>query len=146
MNRLKSMSVLRAGLLLGVVAAGAASATSGASSTTATIATSAAASSFSVAGRRCSPDAVAVGSGCLDKYEASVWRVSHPATTNEGLVRKIQQGRATRADLIEGGATQLGLTADDYAPCERNGANCADDIYAVSLPSEIPSGFINWFQ
>src|SRR5262245_36705069 len=82
----------------------------------------------------CAPDAVPAGSVCLDKYEASVWRVPDPTTTNVTLVRKIQLGRATRADLEAGGATQLGVTVD-YAPCAHNGQNCANDIYAVSLPS-----------
>jgi len=35
---------------------------------------------------------------------------------------------------------------DDYAPCTKNGQNCVNDIYAVSLPSEIPSSHITWFQ
>ena len=94
--------------------------------------------------RRCAPDAVVAGTVCLDRYEASVWRVPDP-TTNAVLVRKIQLGIATRADLTAGGATQLGLVGD-YAPCARNGQNCTNDIYAVSLPSEIPSTDITWFQ
>jgi formylglycine-generating enzyme required for sulfatase activity len=61
------------------------------------------------------------------------------------LVRKIQLGKATQADLTAGGATQLG-TVGDYAPCTKNGQNCANDIYALSLPSEIPSRRITWFQ
>src|SRR5215468_3891141 len=95
--------------------------------------------------RRCSADAVVAGTVCLDRYEASVWRVPSPTTTNASLVRKIQLGKATEADLTAGGATQLGVTVD-YAPCTDNGQNCADDIYAVSLPSEIPSARITWFQ
>jgi len=39
------------------------------------------------------------------KYEASVWRVPNPTTINTGLVKKIQQGRATQADLTAAGAT-----------------------------------------
>ena len=96
--------------------------------------------------RRCAADAVVAGTVCLDRYEASVWRVPNPTTTNASLVRKIQLGRATQADLTAGGATQLGTAGDDYAPCTDNGQNCANDIYAVSLPSEIPSAFITWFQ
>ncbi len=96
--------------------------------------------------RRCGTDAVLAGTLCLDRYEASVWRVPNPTTTNALLVRKIQLGRATQADLTAGGATQLGTGGDDYAPCTDNGQNCANDIYAVSLPSEIPSAFITWFQ
>lgn len=96
--------------------------------------------------KKCGADAVVAGTVCLDTYEASVWRVPNPTTTNANLVRKIQLGRATRADLTGGGATQLGTASDDYAPCTDNGQNCADDIYAVSLPSEIPAAHITWFQ
>jgi eukaryotic-like serine/threonine-protein kinase len=96
--------------------------------------------------RRCAPDAALAGTVCLDAYEASVWRVPNPTTTNASLVRKIQLGRATRADLTAGAATQLGTAGDDYAPCTNNGQNCANEIYAVSLPSEIPSANITWFQ
>ena len=95
---------------------------------------------------RCTPDSVMAGPVCVDRYEASVWRVPHPSTTNAGLVRLIQQGLATRGDLTAAGATQLGLTGDDYAPCAHDGQNCANDIYAVSLVSETPSAFVTWFQ
>jgi hypothetical protein len=94
----------------------------------------------------CAPDAVASGPVCLDRYEASVWRVPNPATTNASLVTKITLGTATRADLTAGGATPLGTAGDDYAPCTKDGQNCANDIYAVSLPLEIPSANITWFQ
>jgi hypothetical protein len=57
--------------------------------------------------RRCSADAVMAGTVCLDKYEASMWRVSGP-TTSATLVSNIRLGRATQADLTAGGATQLG--------------------------------------
>ena len=56
------------------------------------------------------------------------------------------RARRPQADLTAGGATQLGTASDDYAPCTQNGQNCANDIYAVSLPSEIPSANITWFQ
>jgi hypothetical protein len=94
----------------------------------------------------CGPDAVPAGTACLDRYEASVWRVPNPTATNAPLVRKIQLGIATALDLASGGATRLGLGGDDYAPCTDDGQSCADDIYAVSLPSEIPSAHITWFQ
>ena len=111
------------------------------------VASAAAADFPTTAVRKCGPDAVAAGTVCLDRYEASVWRVPNPTTTNAGLVRKIQLGRATRADLTAGAATQLGThQGADYAPCTDNGQNCANDIYAVSLPSEMPSAHITWFQ
>ena len=95
---------------------------------------------------KCAPDAVVSGTVCMDTYEASVWRVPAPATLNKRLVTKIQKGKATALDLANGGATQLGVASDDYAPCADSGQNCADDIYAVSLPSVTPSSFITWFQ
>src|SRR5262245_6656067 len=95
---------------------------------------------------RCPPDSVTVGTNCIDTYEASVWRVPDPTTTNKSLVAKIQQGRATAADLTKGGATQLGLVSGDYAPCAASGQNCVNDIYAVSLPAVLPSAFATWFQ
>jgi hypothetical protein len=95
---------------------------------------------------RCGTDAVAAGTVCLDRYEASVWRIPHPATTNGILVRKVQLGRATEADLVSGGAMQLGTKGDDFARCADDGQGCADDVYAVSLPSVIPSAYVTWFQ
>jgi len=96
--------------------------------------------------KKCGADAVAVGAVCLDTYEASVWRVPEPTTTNAFLGRKIRQDDATRADLTVGAATQLGTASDDYAPCTDDGLHCANDIYAVSLPSVIPSAHVTWFQ
>jgi formylglycine-generating enzyme required for sulfatase activity len=96
---------------------------------------------------RCPADAVVSGTGCMDRYEASVWRVPAPTTSNKGLVARIRAGKATAAILAAGGATQLGVRApDDYAPCADSGQNCADDIYAVSLPGVTPSAIITWFQ
>lgn len=96
--------------------------------------------------RRCRPDAVVAGTVCVDRYEASVWRVPGANAANATLVRKIQLGSATRDDLVAGGATQLGTATDDYAPCAHDGQNCAKDIYAVSLPGVAPSAFVTWFQ
>ena len=95
---------------------------------------------------KCSNDAVVSGTVCMDKYEASVWRVPSPTTLNKKLVKKIQMGKASATDLTTGGATQLGTAGDDYAPCAESGQNCADDIYAVSLPVATPSAYITWFQ
>jgi hypothetical protein len=96
--------------------------------------------------RRCGPAAVVAGTVCMDRYEASVWRVPDATTTNAALVWKIQLGRVSHADLTAAGATQLGTAGDDYEPCKDTGQNCANDIYAVSLPSETPSADITWFQ
>jgi hypothetical protein len=99
-----------------------------------------------VAASPCAPDAVPAGTTCLDRYEASVWRVPNPKTTNALLVRKIQLGIATFLDLTSSGATHLGVVGDDYTPCTDDGQSCAGDIYAVSLPLQIPSAHITWFQ
>ncbi len=84
----------------------------------------------------------------MDKYEASVWRVPNPTTANSELVGKIKSGVATVADLTAGGATLLGTGGggNEYAPCAKSGQNCANDIYAVSLPGVTPSAVITWFQ
>jgi hypothetical protein len=95
---------------------------------------------------KCAPDAVVSGTVCMDTFEASVWRVPNATTANKGLVKKIQQGKATVADLAKGGATQLGATSDNYAPCADSGQNCADDIYAVSVVGVTPSSWMTWFQ
>lgn len=97
-------------------------------------------------GTACAPDAVSAGTVCMDTYEASVWRVPESTGANAGLVRRIRLGTATQADLIAGGATPLGRESDDYAPCDDAGRNCTNDVFAVSLPSVIPSAFITWFQ
>jgi hypothetical protein len=97
--------------------------------------------------KKCPTDAVLSGTVCMDKYEASVWRVPDPTTGNKALVGKIQSGKATAAELAAAGATQLGVGAtDDYAPCTDGGQNCTDDIYAVSLPGVAPSANVTWFQ
>lgn len=96
--------------------------------------------------RRCAADAVVAGTVCIDRYEASVWRVPNATTTNAMLASRIRLGRATAADLRAGGAIQLGVSGDDYAPCADDGGGCADDIFALSLPAQIPSADITWFQ
>ena len=96
---------------------------------------------------KCAADAVVSGAGCMDKYEASVWRVPDPLGVNKSLVTQLQQGRATAALLVAGGAAQLGVgTKDDYSPCADSGQNCTNDIYAASLPGVMPSANITWFQ
>lgn len=97
------------------------------------------------AASKCPADSVRSGTGCMDKYEASIWKVPNATTTNKGLVNRIQKGKATPADLTGGGATQLGVAGYDYAPCNDNGSACAD-IFAVSVAGVPPSAFMTWFQ
>jgi hypothetical protein len=94
----------------------------------------------------CPADSVRAGGTCLDRFEESVWRVPSATTTNAALVSKIRSGTATLADLSAGGATQRGVSSHDYAPCTDNGQNCANDLFALSLPSATPAAFITWFQ
>lgn len=96
---------------------------------------------------KCAPDAVPAGRVCIDKYEASVWRVADALGVNRGLVKRIRAGQVvSAAELTAAGATQLGLFDDTYAPCGDNGQNCTDDIFAVSIRGVVPSQYATWFQ
>lgn len=98
------------------------------------------------AGSRCTRDMMKSGTTCVDTYEASVWRIPNPLDINKSLVKKVQKGRATAEALTAGGATQLGTAGDDYAPCNDDGQNCTNDIYAVSVSGVQPARSITWFQ
>ena len=92
---------------------------------------------------KCAAGAVVSGTVCMDRYEASVWRVENPTTDNASLVAKIQQGKVTHADLIEA-AEPLG-NGGDYGLCLEDGQACTD-IFAVSLEGVPPSANTTWFQ
>ena len=94
--------------------------------------------------RRCNSDAVVSGTVCMDKYEASMWRVP---SGSSALIRRIKRGIATEATLIAGGAVRLGetFTNTNYPPCDEFGLECSD-VYAVSLPNVLPSVVATWFQ
>jgi hypothetical protein len=94
---------------------------------------------------KCSPDSVLAGPTCVDKYEASVWRIPNPTGANARLVDNVRKGVATQADLIAGGATQL-AEVEDWAPCTITGHNCLNDVFAVSIPGVLPSANATWFQ
>ena len=94
-------------------------------------------------GAKCPADSVQVGPICVDKYEASVWSVSDP-TKVAALKKLAQGGKATLAALTALGATQHGVSSDDY-PCDNNGNDCST-IFAFSIPGGKPSAFITWFQ
>ena len=91
---------------------------------------------------RCTPDMTRAGSFCIDRYEASVWSI--PASA-KSLIKKVQKGKAKLSDLTGGGATELGATGDNYAPCNDNGTGC-DNVYAVSIAGILPSANITWLQ
>jgi formylglycine-generating enzyme required for sulfatase activity len=108
-------------------------------------------------GKKCPPDSVPVGSVCIDTFEASVWQIP---PSNKGLVKKVQSGKVTPADLTKGGAVQLGC---DFSPFNltiypANFPNSGQwtpvlgsvppspGVYAASLPGVTPSSCITWFQ
>ncbi len=105
----------------------------------------------------CPADSENVGDVCIDKYEESVWQIT---PSNAGLIRKVQKGKATLADLTNGGGVQLGCTAPPFG-LTAYPANFPNDgnwtavplssppspgVYAVSIPGVLPSSCITWFQ
>ena len=78
--------------------------------------------------------------------EASVWRIP---SDSPKLLRKIRKGTVTRADLAEGGATQLGAAklehcgGGEYEPGFPSTGNWTDPVYAVSVPGVLPSTCID---
>ena len=96
----------------------------------------------------CPPDSVQSGTVCMDKYEASVWDLTGvPGGTKPKLVKAIQGGTVTLADLLAAGAVQRGLALGDLAAagCPDTGNGCVN-VYAVSIPGVTPATFITWFQ
>jgi hypothetical protein len=98
-----------------------------------------------VAAAGCAADSVESGTVCIDKYEASVWRVPPTATS---LIARIRNGTVSLANLTSAaGVIQLGLFFGDLQAngCPPTGNGCLD-FYAVSIPGVTPSRYINWFQ
>jgi Sulfatase-modifying factor enzyme 1 len=96
----------------------------------------------------CPQDSVQVGPTCVDKYEASLWKIARPLPpAGNATIRKIQAGTATMADLMAVGAVQLGLVVGDLAAngCPDNGNGCVD-VYAVSIAGVKPAIYTTWFQ
>ncbi|HJQ84308.1 MAG TPA: SUMF1/EgtB/PvdO family nonheme iron enzyme [Candidatus Binatia bacterium] len=97
----------------------------------------------------CPPDAVRVGTACVDKYEGSLWSI--PAA-NTALIDQVRRGEATLADLNAGGATQLnraaflGCSAPNLPATFPENGNWTDPIFAVSVAGVLPSGCLTWFQ
>lgn len=104
---------------------------------------------------RCPPDSKRVGNVCVDTYEASVWQIP---PTNTLLVRQVQAGTVTVAQLTAGGATELSPATSCSPAYPTNfpedgnwtpipGANPpSPGVYAVSVPGVQPSACITWFQ
>ena len=99
---------------------------------------------------KCPPDSAEVGPTCVDKYEASIWQIP-PGNTS--LLARVKKGKATEADLLAGGATQLGAaqategcTSLEYPDTFRYNGNWTQPLYALSLPNVMPSACVSWFQ
>jgi len=100
---------------------------------------------------RCPADSVKVGNVCIVTYEASVWQIP---PSNAALIRKVQQGKATLADLTAAGATELSGCGNAPAnfPTDGNwtpvsGSNPpSPGVYAVSIPGVKPTACVSWFQ
>lgn len=98
---------------------------------------------------KCAPDAVKVGTTCVDKYEASVWHID-PA--NKALLKRAQRGKVTLADLTAGGATQVSPSTGGlycvpgYPPSFPVSGNWTAPLYAVSVAGVAPTGCTTWFQ
>jgi formylglycine-generating enzyme required for sulfatase activity len=100
----------------------------------------------------CKPDAVKTGSVCMDKYEASVWSIpaANPmGKSNNGLIKKVQNGVVTLAQLTAGGATQISPSSS-CAPAfpgtfPANG-QWTQPLYAVSIAGVHPTACVTWFQ
>jgi len=92
----------------------------------------------------CPRDSVQVGPTCLDKYEASLWKLTQAGSAT---IRKIRAGTVTMADLMAVGAVQLGRIPGDLAAngCPDTGHGCVD-VYAVSIAGVAPASFTTWFQ
>ena len=88
----------------------------------------------------CPSGTVASGSACIDRYEASLWRV-----TNQNCVNRIKAGSAFPPACVAV-SVQLGINGVDYtdAQCQFNGGGCTN-IFALSLPGVTPAHTINYF-
>ena len=94
----------------------------------------------SAAMAQCPAGMVASGSTCVDRFEASLWKV-----TDTSCIALIRQGRDLPPHCFQG-ATQLGINGVDYtdAQCQFNGGGCTN-LFALSIPGVIPARSINYF-
>lgn len=89
---------------------------------------------------QCPSGMVESGSTCIDKYEASLWKI-----TDRDCVRSIKKGKPLSRECMAN-AIQLGINGVDYtdAQCNFNGGGCTG-IFALSLPNVTPAHTINYF-
>lgn len=94
----------------------------------------------SLALAQCPGGMVQSGSSCVDRFEASLWKITTPF-----CVTMIKQGLKVPPRCLLG-ATQVGLEGFDYtdAQCQFNGSGCKN-IFALSIPGVIPARNINYF-
>jgi len=102
-----------------------------------------------LAAAKCPPDSVEVGPTCVDKYETSIWQIPAGATS---LIKRVKKGSATVADLVAGGAVQLGPASGpecdslEYPATFPSNGHWTEPLYAVSVPGVLPSACASWFQ
>jgi len=95
---------------------------------------------------KCPSDQVPVGTTCVDKFEGSVWDI--PAA-NKGLIKQVQDGKATLAGLLAGGATQVSpgpSCTPTFPGTFPNTGNWTAPLYAASIAGVPPSACVTWFQ
>jgi len=105
----------------------------------------------------CPADSVRVGTVCVDRYEASVWQIDPKRSS---LIKRLMSGKATRQDLVAGGAVLLGCelvadpTADYPANFPGNGQwrpipgsdPPSPGVYAASVAGVRPTTCTSWFR
>lgn len=79
-----------------------------------------------------------------------MWQI--PAA-NVGLVKKLQAGKATAADLAAGGAVQISLASatqtcggPPFPPEFPASGNWTEPLYAASLSGVLPTACVSWLQ
>ena len=95
---------------------------------------------------RCPPDSVKIGDVCIDKYESSIWQIP---SGNAALVRGVQLGRVTLADLTNGGATQMSSAfncSPTFSPTFEATGNWTSPLFGVSVAGVKPTSCVTWFQ
>lgn len=88
----------------------------------------------------CPSGMVQSGSTCVDRYEASLWKI-----TDERCIKLILDGKDLTPPC-QAAAVQVGINGVDYtdAQCKFNGGGCKS-IFALSIPAVIPARSINYF-